>query len=615
MKRRHDMPFGASVLDDGGVRFRLWAPSAKRVGLKLNTGGPGCVLPMQAKGEGWFELTTDAARPGSRYMYVVDENMQVPDPASRDQAGDVHGWSTVVDPTAFDWKDDGWRGRPWDETILYELHVGTFSRSGSYAGVAEHFDHLVGLGITAIELMPLAEAPGRHNWGYDGVYLFAPDGTYGRPNDLKLLVEAAHRRGLMVFLDVVYNHFGPEGNYLGAYAKPFFSERHHTPWGAAINYDGEHSRVVRDFMIHNALYWLKEYNIDGLRLDAVHAIIDESRPNVLVEMADTVRRHFPDRHVHLVLENDNNAATLLQPASRRRDLYDAQWNDDVHHALHVAITGVRDGYYADYAERPVRWLGRALAEGFGYQGEPSEHRGGKRRGEPSGQLLPTAFVSFLQNHDQVGNTAFGARITQIASPEAVRAAAAIYLLAPSPPLLFMGEEWAASTPFAFFCDFGPELAAKVREGRRLEFARFKEFQDPDARDRIPDPTAVATFLSARLNWAELEQSPHKVMLAYYRRLLDLRRREIVPRLKDIAGGAATYDVRNGGTLRVRWQMVDGDGLELVAQLIDEAGPPVTDLSQGRLVFATHPDIRGASTTAWLPPWSVAWFKTGKGVRQ
>jgi maltooligosyltrehalose trehalohydrolase len=602
MRRRHDMPFGATVQDDGSVRFRLWAPSAPRVDLKLNSGGPGRTVPMQSLDGGWYELTTDAARPDSRYMFVIDGRLAVPDPASRDQAGDVHGWSIVVDPYAFDWQDDGWRGRPWHEAVLYELHVGAFTRSGRYHGVAEKLDALIDLGVTAIELMPLAEAPGRYNWGYDGVYLFAPEASYGQPDDLKLLIETAHRRGLMVFLDVVYNHFGPEGNYLSQYAAPFFTERHHTPWGAAINYDGENARVVRDFVIHNALYWFEEYNVDGLRLDAVHAIIDDSTPHILTEIAAATRGSLRNRHTHLVLENDNNAAWLLRGAEDEPG-FDAQWNDDLHHALHVVVTGQADGYYRDYAN-PIAHLGRALTEGFAYQGEASAHRDGARRGEASKHLPATAFVSFLQNHDQVGNSAMGTRIHHVAPLETVRAAAAVYLLAPSPPLLFMGEEWAASTPFLFFCDFGGELAKSVREGRWAEFARFAEFQTQDARARIPDPTAFDTFLKSRLDWAERERPPHRETLAFYRELLAIRTREIVPRLKGLRRSEAEFTTAGAGGLKAHWMLADDSRLILCANLSGKPADPSFGAADGRLLFATHPDAKG---TGSLPGWSVAWF--------
>ncbi len=597
------MPFGAAVRDDGSVRFRLWAPSAPRVDLKLNSGGPGRILPMQALDGGWYELVTDAARPGSRYMFVIDGGLAVPDPASRDQAGDVHGWSIVVDPQGFDWQDGDWRGRPWHETVLYELHVGTFTRDGRYRDVADRLDALVDLGVTAIELMPVAEAPGRFNWGYDGVYLFAPEASYGQPEDLKVLIEAAHRRGLMVFLDVVYNHFGPEGNYLSSYAAPFFTERHHTPWGAAINYDGRHSRVVRDFMIHNALYWLAEYNIDGLRLDAVHAIIDDSKPNILTEIAAAAGKAGGGRPAHLVLENDNNAAWLLR--SRDNEVgFTAQWNDDLHHALHVAVTGQDDGYYEDY-ETPIVHLGRALTEGFAYQGEVSAHRDGARRGEPSGHLPPTAFVSFLQNHDQVGNDATGTRINHAAPVEALRAAAAVYLLAPSPPLLFMGEEWGSSSPFLFFGDFGGDLADAVREGRRNEFARFAAFRSEEARARIPDPTVFETFLKSKLNWAERERPRHREMLDFYRSVLAIRGREIVPRLEGMQGDAATFATFGPGALEARWTLADGSRLVMQANLAGEAFDNPFKPGAGRVLFTTHPDATKAAET--LQAWSVTWF--------
>lgn len=596
MKRIHDMPFGAAVLPDGGVRFRLWAPSMQRVDLRLNTGGSGRTVPMDALDDGWFEAVTTHARAGTRYMFALENGMLVPDPASRDQAGDVHGWSVVVDPGEFAWRDAAWRGRPWHETVVYELHVGSFSRSGTYAGVADRLDELKALGVTAIELMPVAEAPGDRNWGYDGVYLYAPDSTYGRPRDLKLLVEAAHAKGLMIFLDVVYNHFGPEGNYLPVYAAPFFTDRHRTPWGAAINYDGNRSRPVRDFMIHNALYWLEEYNFDGLRLDAVHAIIDESTPNILDEIAQTVRARLPDRQIHLVLENDDNAARFLARGDGGGG-YDAQWNDDLHHALHTLVSGQADGYYGDYAKRGVWHLGRALAEGFSYQGEASEHRGGARRGEPSRHLPPTAFVAFLQNHDQVGNNAMGERISHVAPPEAVRAAAAVYLLAPSVPLLFMGEEWGASSPFPFFCDFGEDLADSVREGRRKEFARFEKFRDPAARERIPDPLALATFRAAQLDRAEQARSPHAEYLAHYRRLLEIRHKEIVPRLPGVDGNAGTFEA--GDALGVAWRLGDGSRLTLDANLSAREAPGRP--RPGRVLFATH-EADGAR----LPPWSVVW---------
>ena len=365
----------------------------------------------------------------------------------------------------------------------------------------------------------------------------------------------------MVFLDVVYNHFGPEGNYLHAYARPFFTERHHTPWGAALNYDGAQSRTVRDFFIHNALYWLEEYQIDGLRLDAVHAIIDDGAPHILAELAERVRAGpGRARHVHLVLENDDNQACFLRADGLPRG-YDAQWNDDLHHGFHVLLTGETDGYYADYDGDPARHLGRALAEGFAYQGERSRHRGGAARGEASGGLPPTAFVSFLQNHDQVGNRAFGERLAALAEEPALRAAVCAWLLAPAPPLLFMGEEFGAATPFQFFCDFGPELAEAVTRGRRREFAAFARFASPEAQAAIPDPNSPETFARSRLDWTCLSAPAHARWLACYRRLLALRREHIVPLLAGAGGRAGRFTVIGPAALAVEWRLARGSRLE------------------------------------------------------
>jgi len=612
MKRVHEMPFGCLPLAGGGVRFRLWAPAASSVGVRLEDARP-ALLAMAPAGGGWWQLDCVHAAPGSRYRFQIDGGLLVPDPASRANPDDVHAASRVVDPLAFDWDDGHWRGRPWEEAVIYELHVGTFTPPGTFAGVEGKLDYLRELGVTAIELMPVADFPGQRNWGYDGVLAFAPDASYGTPEDLKSLVRSAHARGLMVFLDVVYNHFGPEGNYLHAYAPQFFTRRHHTPWGAAISFDGEDSRTVRDFFIHNALYWLEEYHVDGLRLDAVHAILDDSEPHILTELAQAVRAGpGRDRHVHLVLENDANEAHYLgvRPGAPRS--YDAQWNDDVHHALHVLATGERDGYYADYADAPLASLGRCLAEGFAYQGEPSAYRNGRPRGEASRGLRPSAFVSFLQNHDQVGNRAFGERIGRLAPPERIRAAAAILLLAPQPPLLFMGEEWAAREPFPFFCDFEPELAGKVTAGRRGEFARFDRFRDEGARLLIPDPGASATFESARLDWEVQGQPEHAECLAFHRRLLAVRAREIVPRLRGASAGTCpdlSDRDSSDGLLAVRWELGDGSRLHLTANLRDAPRPRV-DLPAGRLLYATSERLGDALTGSALPAWAVVWTLAG-----
>jgi maltooligosyltrehalose trehalohydrolase len=604
---KHDMPFGAAVTADG-VRFRLWAPGTAQVEVLLEEEGGERALPMQALADGWFERRIPEARAGSGYRFRLDGGLCVPDPASRWNPGDVHGPSVVVDPEAFAWTNDGWRGRTWDEAVIYELHVGTYTPEGTFRALIDKLDYLADLGVTALEIMPVADFPGRCNWGYDGVLPFAPEAAYGTPEDFKTLVQAAHGKGLMVFLDVVYNHFGPEGNYLYVYAPPFFSRRHATPWGAALNFDGERSRVVRDFFIHNALYWLEEYRLDGLRLDAVHTIADDSRPDILEELAERVRRGpGRERHIHLILENDANVARYLArtPEGAPR-LYDAQWNDDIHHALHVLLTGETDGYYADYADAPLAHLGRALSEGFAFQGEVSPYRNGRRRGEPSRTLPPTAFVSFLQTHDQVGNRAFGERLVQLAEPRPLRAAVALILLAPSPPLLFMGEEFACPTPFRYFCDFGPELADAVTRGRREEFARFARFAAPEARETIPDPCDPATFLASKLDWDVLRSPRHAEWLWFYQHLLALRQQDIVPCLPYFSPGRSRFDILDGRGIRVIWPLRGGGGLTVLSNLSER---PIAGVSRpsGRRLAASEADGGGAVEMGRLPAWCTMWY--------
>jgi maltooligosyltrehalose trehalohydrolase len=602
MKCAHAMPFGAEVRADGRVRFRLWAPAASRVDLVLDRaeGGTFERLPMRRVENGFFEIITASAHAGSRYRYRIDDGLEVPDPASRANPNDPNGASEVVDPSAYEWNDSGWSGRPWHEAVLYELHVGAFTPRGTFRAAIERLPYLADLGVTAIELMPIADFPGRRNWGYDGVLPFAPDASYGSPADLKRLVEAAHRQGLMIFLDVVYNHFGPEGNYLYAYAPTFFTDRHHTLWGQAINFDGEDSRPVRDFFVHNTLYWLEEYRFDGLRYDAVNAIRDSSPVHILDEIAEAAHAGpGRDRSIHLVLENDDNAAHYVHP--REAAGYRAQWNDDAHHALHAAATGEHDGYYVDYLPRPAAHLARCLAEGFAYQGEESTYRH-RRRGEPSEALPPTAFVNFLQNHDQVGNRAFGERITMLAPQRVVLCVTSILLLAPQPPLLFMGQEYGAATRFQFFCDFGPELAAAVRRGRRAEFTRFAGFVEAASAEPLPDPNDGVTFARSKLDWLELDRADHAAWHDYHRNLLALRRREIVPLLPYLSGHSGQARALADAAFEVVWSSDRGERLTLVANLGEAAlaAPAPT----GRLIHATP---AGAESSEGLESWSARWY--------
>jgi len=582
------MPFGAEI-DPEGVRFALWAPSHEHIALQIT--GQSETLPLRRDAAGWHRLTTGRAASGSRYRFVLPDGTVVPDPASRFQPDDVHGASEVIDPRAYRWGDARWRGRPWNEAVVYELHLGCFTEAGTFASAIGRLAHLRELGITAIELMPLADFPGGRNWGYDGVLPFAPDSSYGAPHQLKALIDAAHGHGLMVLLDVVYNHFGPEGNYLSLYAPQFFSVRHHTPWGAAINFDGEDSHTVREFFIHNALYWLTEFHCDGLRLDAAHAILDDGPVHFLAELARRARSALPDRQLHLVLENEDNQAHFLErDAHGNAQLFSAQWNDDAHHVLHAAASGDAEGYYSDYIGQTDR-LGRALAQGFAFQGELMPYRG-SARGEPCAHLPPSAFVAFIQNHDQIGNRAFGERITALAPTAAVRAIAAVYLLLPQIPMLFMGEEWRSERPFQFFCDFGAELGAAVSDGRRQEFARFQAFRDEAMRARIPDPQALQTFSDSKLDWSELDAPESAATLRWYRELLAVRRQHLVPLLPALRAGE--YRVLGPSSVLVRWQGSGRTELTLMANLNDQSGDEFP-AAPGTLLWQ---EGRGA--------WSVRW---------
>ena len=561
-------PHGAIMLDAQHTRFALWAPDAFYVSVELEDGKSIAMLPQA---EGWFETEVKCPA-GTRYRFNIDGEMDVPDPASRAQAADVHGWSIVVDPLAYPWRHRHWQGRPWHEAVIYELHVGTM---GGYAEVEKHLPRLAELGVTAIELMPLAQFPGERNWGYDGVLPYAPQSSYGTPEQLKHLVDCAHEHGLAVILDVVYNHFGPDGNYLGQYAAGFFQEDVHTPWGAGIDFD---RREVRNFFLDNALMWLLEYRFDGLRLDAVHAI---DNPGFLQELAQRVRQQVDTgRHVWLVLENELNQASLL-----KQD-FDAQWNDDFHNVLHVLLTGETDAYYSDFAKEPTAQLARCLGEGFVYQGHTTRH--GHERGEPSGDLPPTAFVAFLQNHDQIGNRAMGERLHQLCAPQALKAATALLLLSPMIPLMFMGDEVNASEPFLFFTDHHGELAEAVREGRRGEFADFAAFQDPERRDRIPDPNALATFKQSS---PALADHPHAEL---YRHLLNLRHTHIVPHLPGtVALGA---QVLADGAVSARWRLGNSSLLQIDLNLSTTA---VDHPAAAHVLFQT-PAEHGAQ----LPPYSA-----------
>ncbi len=566
--------FGSWLQDDKAF-FRLWAPDAERVDIVIDG-----VTHEMARASDGFYLAQLPAHAGSRYLFRIDGATDVPDPAAHAQAGDVHGASLVVDHQKFPWRCTGWAGRSWEETVVYELHTGA---CGGFSGVAAQLPRLAALGITAIELMPVADFPGAHNWGYDGVLPYAPASTYGTPNDFKALVDSAHLHGVQVFLDVVYNHFGPAGNYLNIYAKSFFRPDVHTPWGNAIDF---RRRQVRDFFIENAIYWLREYRLDGLRFDAVHAIGD---PGFRTELATRIRRAVPDRPIHLILENENNEADLIGGGPTR---FDAQWADDWHHCLHVLLTRESEGYYNDFFE-PANQLARCLAEGFCYQGDPSPHQNGKPRGTPSAHLPATAFVICLQNHDQIGNRAFGERLRSLAHPDALRAAIALLLLTPQIPMIFMGEEFGETTPFLYFTDFDETLGRLVCQGRRQEFAHFPAFADPQIRETIPHPNAPETFAASRPVFAEKNS-----WTTLYEDCLRLRAAEIAPRIAGCRSAGAM--ALSGSAVAASWRMGDGALLSVAANF--DVGPAPGLRSEGVLLFGPGMNdgmLPGLTTSIWL----------------
>jgi len=554
------MLWGPRLLPDGRAEFALWAPDAGRVELVVKGAD---ARAMEKRDAGWFACTAEAG-PGARYRFRLPDapggGLDVPDPASRRQDGGVHGWSVVSASDDYQWRNPDWRGRPWEEAVVWECHAGVL---GGFAGVAERLPELADLGITAIELMPVGAFPGERNWGYDGVLPYAPAEAYGSPAELKALVDRAHGLGLMAMLDVVYNHFGPDGNYLGTYASDFFHDAH-TPWGQAVSVDRD---PVARFFIDNALMWLEEYRFDGLRFDAVHAIGDRA---FVDRMGREIRAATPGRHVHLVLENEANDPNPLEGP------YDAQWNDDFHNSAHALLTGESASYYAAFADAPADRLARCLSEGFSYQGEEVE--AGRIRGKPSAHLPKTCFVNFLQNHDQVGNRALGERLIRLVDREVLKVATALHLLSPAIPLLFMGEETGSRTPFLFFTDFHDDLADAVREGRRREFAGFPAFSDPEARAAIPDPNAEATFAASRP-----EPGPDAAeWRGFYAELIALRAAHLVPGMAECESlGAAS--VGDGG-VRASWRLADGARWHVLAWFGN--GPCPADWPRGHVLFET-----------------------------
>ena len=587
LRRRYFMPFGAQVLEGGRIRFRLWAPAAKRVDVLLQEDGE-TPLAMEADAAGWYELTTNEARVGELYYYQIDGGRKVPDPASRYNPQGVHGPSQVLEPGQFVWNDRNWRGRPWEEAVIYELHVGTFTPQGSFAAIGERLDHLVALGVTAIQLLPVGAFAGTRNWGYDGVLAFAPAASYGHPDDLKDLVQTAHGKGLMVFLDLACHYFGPEGNYLSDYAPAFFAARATSLAGRSID---PALAEAREFVIHNALYWLEEFHLDGLRLNVALLQEQEGEADLLAALTAAVSKGpGKHRHCHLLLGCHPWAARYLQwddQSGPRR--YAAVWNDAAQQAMQEVLIDAPAGVAT--VHRPVEQLAACLSAVFAGD---------------SAALLPTACVTFLQDYSRVGNRALGERLHQLVQPHPLGAMVATSLLAPMPPALFMGEEFAAVQPFLYFCDFNPDLVRNVALGRRKSFAHRQGFRSPKSRARIPDPGDPVTFQRCKLDWQNTNDFPHADWLRFYRRLLAVRHREIIPRLAGIAEGAAAYTLLGERGLSICWSLGDDSLLTLIGNY-GEAPLDGLQKPEGVVLWAEPGEAEVALNQGRLPSWSVVWL--------
>ena len=521
------------------THFRVWAPNARQIEVVLETyPGTAPVFPIQKSADGYFQGALPEITSGDLYRYRINGHGIYPDPASRYQPRGVHGPSQVIDPGKFAWTDQGWTGIGLEDLTLYEIHVGTFTPIGTFTAAAERLPLLRELGVTAVELMPVADFAGDRNWGYDGVALFAPARCYGAPDDLRRFVNRAHELGLAVHLDVVYSHFGPDGAYASAVSPFYLSFRHKSPWGAAINFDGLHSAPVRQFLIESALHWIHEYHVDGLRLDATHAIVDQSPRHFLAELSGAVRSSLQGsrRRVLLLAEDVRNLAKMVQSEEANGWGMDGVWSDDFHHQMRRCLTGDHDGYFQDF-DGTMEDIAATASQGWFYCGQHASFFG-QRRGTKPASIPPARLVFFLQNHDQIGNRAFGERLHHSIDLAVYRAAAVLLLLLPQTPLLFMGQEWATSSPFQYFTDHHPELGKLIQEGRRNEFSRFSAFADPQNRDRIPDPQDISTFAASRLNWDERKVQPYLSTLRFYTKLLSLRRTE--PAL--LARGRENFEV-------------------------------------------------------------------------
>lgn len=596
------MRFGARLRADGGVDFNLWAPQARSAAVLYRHGAEeGQLDCLQATSEpgGWWHAHIEDATAHTRYQWQINDSLRVPDPAAREAPHGPHGLCRVTEPSRYSWHRPDWRGLAWEELVFYELHIGTFTPAGTYEAAAAELPRLADLGFTAIELMPLATFGGQWGWGYDGVLPFAPHPAYGTPDDLKRFVDAAHALGLCVFLDVVYNHFGPDGNYLHAYAPTFFSATNDSPWGPAINFDGEGSATVREFFVHNALYWIEEFRMDGLRLDAVHAIVDDGRPHILQAISDAVRASAQSagRHVHLVLENEKNQTAWLRAPEGASPIYDGQWNDDFHHALHVALTGESHTYYAKFARDPMTLLARVMTHGFAFP-----H--GRLATDSDPPLALTAMVNFLGNHDQVGNRAFGERLAHLVTEPAAELALLLVLLTPAIPMVFMGDEFGASTPFLYFAHWEGELRDAVRAGRQNEFSHAQ----PE-KGALTDPCDAATWTASRLHWEESELPDGRARCALLQRALEVRREWLTPQARHLATGGHTAERVGPHGLRVVWTYRHGMRWCLEANLGPKPLIVTLPPPSGVPVLEHRWDAQAPGAQPAWAPWSARWTCT------
>jgi maltooligosyltrehalose trehalohydrolase len=551
---------GAAVIG-GATHFSVWAPEVELVEVVIETPGRRDEVHATARGaDGFHRTALPGIGDGDLYRYRLDDKGPFPDPASRFQPHGVHGPSQVVDWRQFAWSDAVWTGITLEETILYELHVGTFTPEGTFAGVAERLPYLKALGVTAVELMPVGDFPGERNWGYDGVAPFAPARCYGTPDDLRRLVDRAHALGLALHLDVVYNHLGPDGAYQSVFSRAYYSETHQSPWGAGINFDGPRSEAARDYVIKNALRWIHEYHFDGLRLDATHAIVDDSEQHIVAALASAVHRSVEGtgRRVHVIAEDDRNLSGIIREGAQGGWGLDGAWSDDFHHQMRRTLAGDSDGYFQDF-DGSTKSIAATVRQGWFYTGQHAPYFGRARGTDPSG-IEPCRFVFFLQNHDQIGNRAVGDRLHHSIDLAQWLAASTLLLMLPETPLLFMGQEWAASTPFLYFTDHHAELGRLVTEGRRREFSRFSAFADPVSRESIPDPQSEDSFQASRLRWQEMATEPHASTAALYRSLLALRK-TLRPSL-----GAPDVTQLSESSLLLRRAALDGTELLILVRL-------------------------------------------------